>query len=164
MCIRDRAVIDANQELLKRQALVSEWMSNLILETPDPILDKMFAFSKIRSCESIYATKGGPMHEMCIRDRMYVIKPNTTGSISNYYMVDYKGNTTYTNGVKNGFTYEVYCKTSDIKTMQYPLSNLQSAGTVSYTHLDVYKRQIRHSSISCVTLLRSYLFSLYRSF
>ena len=56
------AVIAANQELLKRQALVSEWMSNLILETPDPILDKMFAFSKIRSCESIYATKGGPMH------------------------------------------------------------------------------------------------------
>ena len=56
------AVIDANQELLKRQALVSEWMSNLILETPDPILDKMFAFSKIRSCESISATKGGPMH------------------------------------------------------------------------------------------------------
>ena len=56
------AVIDANQELLKRQALVSEWMSNLILETPDPILDKMFAFSKIRSCESIYAAKGGPMH------------------------------------------------------------------------------------------------------
>ena len=56
------AVIDANQELLKRQALVSEWMSNLILGTPDPILDKMFAFSKIRSCESIYATKGGPMH------------------------------------------------------------------------------------------------------
>ena len=56
------AVIDANQELLKRRALVSEWMSNLILETPDPILDKMFAFSKIRSCESIYATKGGPMH------------------------------------------------------------------------------------------------------
>ena len=50
--------------------------------------------------------------------KMYVIKPNTTGSISNYYMVDYKGNTTYTNGVKNGFTYEVYCKTSDIKTMQ----------------------------------------------
>ena len=37
-------------------------MNNLVLETPDPILDKMFAFSKIRSCESIYATKGGPMH------------------------------------------------------------------------------------------------------
>lgn len=55
-------VIDASQELLKRQALVSGWMNNLVLETPDPILDKMFAFSKIRSCESIYATKGGPMH------------------------------------------------------------------------------------------------------
>lgn len=56
------AVIDTSQELLKRQALVSGWMNNLVLETPDPILDKMFAFSKIRSCESIYATKGGPMH------------------------------------------------------------------------------------------------------
>lgn len=56
------AVINASQELLKRQALVSGWMNNLVLETPDPILDKMFAFSKIRSCESIYATKGGPMH------------------------------------------------------------------------------------------------------
>ena len=55
-------VIDASQELLKRQALVSGWMNNLVLETPDPILVKMFAFSKIRSCESIYATKGGPMH------------------------------------------------------------------------------------------------------
>jgi len=69
--------------------------------------------------------------------KMYVIKPNTTGSISNYYMVDYKGNTTYTNGVKNGFTYEVYCKTSDIKTMQYPLSNLQSAG-MGFTFNETY--------------------------
>lgn len=56
------AVIDASQELQRRHALVSEWINNLVLETPDPILDKMFAFSKIRSCESIYATKGGPMH------------------------------------------------------------------------------------------------------
>ena len=69
--------------------------------------------------------------------KMYVIKPNTTGSISNYYMVYYKVNTTYTNGVKNGFTYEVYCKTSDIKTMQYPLSNLQSAG-MGFTFNETY--------------------------
>lgn len=55
-------VIDAGQELLKRKSLVAGWMNRLVLETPDPILDRMFAFSKIRSCESIYATKGGPMH------------------------------------------------------------------------------------------------------
>lgn len=35
---------------------------NLILETPDPVINRMFAFSKIRTCESIYETKGGPMH------------------------------------------------------------------------------------------------------
>lgn len=54
--------IEADKELAQRQALVSEWMNNLILETPNPVLDKMFAFSKIRACESIYETKGGPMH------------------------------------------------------------------------------------------------------
>ena len=37
-------------------------MGKLVLETPDPIIDRMFAFSKIRGCESIYETKGGPMH------------------------------------------------------------------------------------------------------
>lgn len=37
-------------------------MNNLILETPDAVIDRMFAFSKIRACESIYETKGGPMH------------------------------------------------------------------------------------------------------
>lgn len=54
--------INAIREVSKRKALVSEWMDNLVLETPDPILNKMFAFSKIRSCESIYDTKGGAMH------------------------------------------------------------------------------------------------------
>lgn len=54
--------INADEELSKRKTLVAEWMNNLVLETPEPILDKMFAFSKIRACESIYETKGGPMH------------------------------------------------------------------------------------------------------
>ena len=40
----------------------TSWMDNLVLETPDPIIDRMFAFSKIRACESIYETQGGPMH------------------------------------------------------------------------------------------------------
>jgi hypothetical protein len=36
--------------------------SNLVLETPDPILNTMFAFAKIRATESIFNTKGGLMH------------------------------------------------------------------------------------------------------
>lgn len=53
---------DADRELEKRRSLLNELNSNLILETPDEILNRMFAFSKIRACESIFATKGGPMH------------------------------------------------------------------------------------------------------
>lgn len=53
---------DADQELAARRTLVDEWMGNLALESPDEVLNRMFAFSKIRAQESIYATKGGPMH------------------------------------------------------------------------------------------------------
>ena len=38
------------------------WARNLVLETPDTVINTMFAFSKIRACESIYETQGGPMH------------------------------------------------------------------------------------------------------
>ena len=54
--------IDVQKEKTQREALVNELMGKLVLETPDPIIDRMFAFSKIRGCESIYETKGGPMH------------------------------------------------------------------------------------------------------
>ena len=54
--------IDVLKEKNQREALVNELMGKLVLETPDPIIDRMFAFSKIRGCESIYETKGGPMH------------------------------------------------------------------------------------------------------
>lgn len=55
-------VINGQQEKQKRMKSVTSWMNNLVLETPDPIIDRMFAFSKIRACESIYETQGGPMH------------------------------------------------------------------------------------------------------
>ena len=54
--------IDAAKELEKRKTVVAEWMNNLVLDTPDPVINEMFAFSKIRALESIYETKGGPMH------------------------------------------------------------------------------------------------------
>ena len=56
------STFDVLQEKAQRQALVDELMGKLVLETPDPVIDRMFAFSKIRGCESIYETKGGPMH------------------------------------------------------------------------------------------------------
>ena len=54
--------IDIALEKEKRLNLVSSWMDNLILETPDTIINTMFSFSKIRALESIYETAGGPMH------------------------------------------------------------------------------------------------------
>ncbi len=53
---------DGAQEIAARRGLVDQWMGDLVLETPDRVLNRMFAFSKIRSQESIYATKGGPLH------------------------------------------------------------------------------------------------------
>lgn len=53
---------NAAAELAARRANVDFWTGNLVLRTPDPVIDRMFAFSKIRACESIYATEGGPMH------------------------------------------------------------------------------------------------------
>ena len=54
--------IQAAEECAERKALVAQWMGNLRLDTPDPVVNEMFAFSKIRAMESIYATKSGPMH------------------------------------------------------------------------------------------------------
>ena len=53
---------DIENELAKREELLSTFKNNLVLETPDEVLDRTFAFAKIRAAESIYQTKGGPMH------------------------------------------------------------------------------------------------------
>ncbi len=53
---------DADAELAKRKDLVDNLMGSLVLETPDPIINKMMDFAKVRAGESIYATKGGPLH------------------------------------------------------------------------------------------------------
>lgn len=54
--------INFDMERIARQDLIKEWWSNLVLETPNPILNRMFAFAKLRGSESIYKTKGGFMH------------------------------------------------------------------------------------------------------
>jgi len=56
------ASFDSGQELLARKAYVEGLKSNLQLVTPDPVINQMFEFAKLRSAESIFRTKGGLMH------------------------------------------------------------------------------------------------------
>ncbi|HEY3389880.1 MAG TPA: hypothetical protein VGK38_09935, partial [Prolixibacteraceae bacterium] len=59
---QDFSNADIEIELNKRNTLLSRFDDNLVLETPDVTLNRAFAFAKIRAAESIYQTKGGPMH------------------------------------------------------------------------------------------------------
>lgn len=54
--------MEVNSELEARNALITDFWNNLVLDTPDHTINTMFAFSKIRGAESIYNTKGGLMH------------------------------------------------------------------------------------------------------
>lgn len=49
-------------EYADRKAFVDSIMGSLVLETPDATINRMMDFAKVRACESIFATKGGPMH------------------------------------------------------------------------------------------------------
>lgn len=53
---------DVRVELVARKRLVDSLQANLVLETPDSVLNAMFALAKIRAAESIYRTSGGLMH------------------------------------------------------------------------------------------------------
>ena len=54
---------DVAAEFAARMAFVRECIdANLVLETPDPVIDTQFRYAKLRAAESIVATKGGYMH------------------------------------------------------------------------------------------------------
>lgn len=53
---------DIERELSKRLAFVQELWGKLVLNTPDPVINTMFAFAKIRGAESIYDTACGLLH------------------------------------------------------------------------------------------------------
>ena len=53
---------DIERELSKRQAFIQELWGKLVLNTPDPAINTMFAFAKIRGAESIYDTACGLLH------------------------------------------------------------------------------------------------------
>lgn len=55
-------IVDGQREMNNREALVVSWMGDLVLESPNEVINTMFAYSKIRALESIYETKNGPMH------------------------------------------------------------------------------------------------------
>lgn len=46
----------------KRDAFLEEMHKNLVLKTPDPVLNTLFYFSKIRASESIFESKMGLVH------------------------------------------------------------------------------------------------------
>lgn len=53
---------DIERELSKRRAFIQELWGKLVLNTPDPVINTMFAFAKIRGAESIYDTACGLLH------------------------------------------------------------------------------------------------------
>jgi hypothetical protein len=59
---QDFGSIDPEKELQERKNLLNTFKHKLVLETPDSIINNAFAFAKIRAAESIFQTKGGPMH------------------------------------------------------------------------------------------------------
>lgn len=55
--------LDVNAELAARCSYVeNDINSSLVLETPDPVINTMFRYAKIRTSESICKTSGGYMH------------------------------------------------------------------------------------------------------
>lgn len=53
---------DAGAMLAEREAFLSAIDSNLVLDTPDDVIDTEFRYAKIRASESIFKTKSGYMH------------------------------------------------------------------------------------------------------
>ncbi|MEN7548008.1 hypothetical protein AAG747_08810 [Rapidithrix thailandica] len=54
--------VGVEQELRLREGYLRSLQNKLVLECPDPVLNQMFAFAKIRAAESIFETQGGLMH------------------------------------------------------------------------------------------------------
>ncbi|MDR2949891.1 MAG: hypothetical protein LBV71_11875 [Prevotella sp.] len=53
---------DISQEEEARKEFINEIWNNLEFKCPDPVINRAFAFAKIRTSESIFKTKGGYMH------------------------------------------------------------------------------------------------------
>lgn len=54
--------LDPEAEYFARLAMIEELTSPVRMDTGNDVLDTMFRFCNLRSCESVYDTKSGPMH------------------------------------------------------------------------------------------------------
>jgi hypothetical protein len=57
-----QVVVDIDKELSLRLKFIDQMFNNLTFTSPDPVLNRMFDFAKIRAMESIFETKGGLVH------------------------------------------------------------------------------------------------------
>lgn len=55
-------VTEIDKELSQRQKFVDQMFNSLTFVSPDPVLNRMFDFAKIRAMESIFETKNGLVH------------------------------------------------------------------------------------------------------
>ena len=53
--------IDSGKEKAEREKFMEMICNGLVLDSPDPVLNTMFGFAKIRGAESIFRTRGGLM-------------------------------------------------------------------------------------------------------
>ncbi|MBN2665867.1 MAG: hypothetical protein JXR67_05110 [Bacteroidales bacterium] len=53
---------DIDRELAQRRKFVDLMFENITFRSPDPVLDRMFDFAKIRAMESLFETRGGLVH------------------------------------------------------------------------------------------------------
>ena len=58
----DTYAYSASYELERRVRMVAGIFGSLVLKTPNDTIDRLFAFAKLRTTESIYDTKAGLMH------------------------------------------------------------------------------------------------------
>ncbi len=58
----DESYVSTGYELKKRETFVNNTFSDLVFESPEEVINRTFAFAKLRAVESIYETKGGLMH------------------------------------------------------------------------------------------------------
>lgn len=54
--------INVDEEISKRMDFINQMFKNVRFNSPDPVLNRMFDFAKIRAMESIYDTKEGLVH------------------------------------------------------------------------------------------------------
>lgn len=105
---------DVDSEFEARKSFVLGLGNNLVLETPDSVLNEMFRQSKIRATESIYRTKGGLMHSPGGESYYAAIWANDQAEYINPFF-PYLGNANGNESALNSFRHFARFTTPDYK-------------------------------------------------